>query len=308
MAVAKPKMPQSDGSGVRPPPGGEQLKFPSFRYVAPTKVAEAIEALASDEESRPLAGGQSLLPLMALRLSAPSLLVDLNGVDELGQIDVTDGGTVEIGAMVRQAEAERSPVVTERVPLLAQALRHVGHPAIRSRGTVGGSVAHGDPAGELPAVMTALEATMVLKGPDGARRVPAADYFTGHFSTDTRPGELLTGVSVPLSGHVWAFAELSRRRGDFALVMAAVGLLLEDGRCRDARIVLGAVGDRPVRARAAEAALAGVEIDETAAAEAGAAAGANLEPPGDIHASSGYRRRVAGVLVRRAVLDAAGRR
>ena len=148
---------------------------------------------------------------------------------------------------------------------------------------------------------------MVLQGPDGTRRVPAADYFTGHFSTDTRPGELLTSVRLPASDYVWAFTELCRRHGDFALVMAAVGLRLEDGRCRDARIVLGAVGDRPVRARAAEAALADVEIDEAAAAEAGAAAVADLRPPGDIHASSGYRQRVAGVLVRRAILDAAGR-
>ena len=269
-------------------------------------MSEAIEALVADEEARPLAGGQSLLPLMALRLSAPSLLVDLNGIDELGQIDVTGDGTVEIGAMVRQAECERSPIVAEWVPLLGEALRHVGHPAIRSRGTVGGSVAHGDPTAELPAVMTALEATMVLQGPDGTRRVPAADFFTGHFSTDTGPGELLTSVSVPVSEHVWAFTELCRRQGDFALVMAAVGLRLEDGRCRDARIVLGAVGDRPARARAAEAALAGVEIGDAAAAEAGLAAATDLRPPGDIHASSGYRQRVAGVLVRRAILDAAG--
>jgi carbon-monoxide dehydrogenase medium subunit len=282
------------------------VKFPAFRYVAPTTSAEAVDALAGDEEARPLAGGQSLLPLMALRLSAPSLLVDLNGVEELQRIDSTNG-SIEIGAMVRQAACERSSTVTERLPLLGQALDHVGHPAIRNRGTIGGSVAHADPSAELPMVMAALEATMVLQGPGGTRQVPAADYFTGHFSTDTRPGELLTTVSIPVSDHTWAFTELCRRHGDYALVMAAVGLLVEDGRCREARVVLGAVGDRPVRSGAAEAALSDVEIDDAAAAEAGAAAAADLQPPADVHASSEYRRQVAGVLVRRAILDAARR-
>lgn len=282
------------------------MKLPPFRYCAPTSVEGAIEVLASDEDGRPLAGGQSLLPLMALRLSTPSTLVDLTRAEGLAELSAS-GDVVTIGAMVRQAACECSPLVARKLPLLRQALTFVAHAAIRNRGTIGGSLSHADAAAELPTVMTALDATMRVRGPAGERAVHARDFFVGHFSSALRGGEILTAVDVPDSPLRWRFAEVCRRHGDFALVLVAVGLRMDADRCVDARIVLGGVADRPVRAPDAEAMLAaGVPVDRECAHEAAEMAAADLSPPADVHASSRVRTHLARVLVERTVLEVAG--
>jgi CO/xanthine dehydrogenase FAD-binding subunit len=280
------------------------VKFPAFRYGAPTTVNEAIDLLASDVDARPLAGGQSLLPLMAFRLSVPTLLVDLNRVQGLDSITETNGD-VRIGAMVRQATCEQSSVVSAKLPLLHQSLSYIAHPAIRTRGTIGGSLSHADTAAELPTVMTALDATMRVQGRGGSRSIPASEFFTGHFSNAMESTELLTAVDIPASGFHWKFAEVCRRHGDFALAMVAVGVRMESDRCLEARIALGAVADRPVRATEAEAMLADAVIDGEMARTAATAAASTLSPPADVHASSAVRAHLAQVLVERTLLDAA---
>jgi aerobic carbon-monoxide dehydrogenase medium subunit len=279
------------------------MKFPHFEYVRPSTIEEAAQLLVDDEDARPIAGGQSLLPLMAYRLAQPTTLVDLTSI--AGLTDVASGnGSVRIGAMATQRSAELSPVVRDRLPLLAEALTHVGHPVIRNAGTVGGSIAHADPAAEIPLVMVALDAVVEVDGPKGPRSIAAADLFVSSFTTALNRGELVTSVTIPVSAQRWAFAELARRQGDFALAMAAVGLTVEDGRCTGARIALGGVDSRPVRAFEAESILSGKAIDDTIAGEAARAATANLSPSSDIHGSASYRQRVATVLVQRAILRA----
>jgi CO/xanthine dehydrogenase FAD-binding subunit len=281
------------------------LKFPRFGYMAPTTLDDALVALESDEDARPLAGGQSLLPLMAFRLSRPSLLVDLANIDALGRIEQHDG-TVSIGAMVRQADCERSEEVKGALPLLAEATRYLAHPAIRTRGTVGGSLAHADPAAELPVVMVALDATMHVRSTSGARAIPARDFFRGHFTTALDTGEVLTRVDVPVSDLQWGFYEVARRHADFAIAIAAVGLHLDDGECQQARVVIGGVEDRPTRATEAEEALVGVAVEGDVAARAAEAAVRDVTPVSDVHGSSRYRRQVAAVVIRRAIERAAG--
>ena len=280
------------------------MKFPAFRYSAPSTVKEAIDLLASDADARPLAGGQSLLPLMALRLSAPSLLVDLNRVQDLDAITEANG-TVTVGAMARQATCEQSSVVSAKLPLLHQSLAYIAHPAIRTRGTIGGSLSHADPAAELPTVMTALDAMMHVRSSAGSRSIPASEFFTGHFSNAMEPAELLTAIDVPASDLHWKFAEVCRRHGDFALAMAAVGVRMESDRCLEARIALGAVADHPIRATEAEAMLANAVIDGEMARNAATVATSTLSPPADVHASSAVRTHLARVLVERTLLDAA---
>jgi carbon-monoxide dehydrogenase medium subunit len=268
-------------------------------------LAEAIAVLASEPDSRALAGGQSLLPLLAMRLTAPSVLVDLADLSDLSGIEVR-AGVVRIGAMTTQAECASSPIIRAQLPLMHEALSFVAHPVVRNRGTIGGSLAHGDPAAEMPVVMVALGATIRATGPAGERSIPAAEFFIGPLTTALAPGEVLTHVDIPVQRGTWAFEEVSRRHGDFALVMAAVGLDIQSGKIDWARVLLGAVSDRPVRAHDAEAALAGRPIDAATARTAGDAASKGLNPSSDIHASGQYRRQVAGVLVRRAILRAAG--
>jgi CO/xanthine dehydrogenase FAD-binding subunit len=282
------------------------MKFPRFEYVTPSTTEEAIQLLVDDEDARPIAGGQSLLPLMAFRLAQPTTLVDLASVPGLADI-TSENGTVRIGAMVTQTAAETAAVVGERLPLLRQALSHVGHPVIRNAGTVGGSVAHADPAAEIPLALVALDGTVEVEGPKGRRSIEAGDFFVGAFTTALDTGELVTSVTVPASPLTWAFLELARRHGDFALAMAAVGLSLDGDRCTDARIALGGVDARPLRVAEAEQALVGQTISEAVAGEAARAAVTNLSPPSDIHGSSAYRKRVASVLVQRAILRAAGK-
>jgi aerobic carbon-monoxide dehydrogenase medium subunit len=269
------------------------MKPARFDYVAAASVDEALTALA-DEEAKVLAGGQSLVPLMNMRLARPSLLVDVNRIPGLDGVVVN--GDVHIGALARQADVLDSPAATA-VPVMAAALRHVGHPATRSRGTVGGSLAHADPAAELPAVLLALDGAVVARSRTGERTIGADALFTGPFTTSLRTDELLTAVVLPRhDSRPFGFAELSRRHGDFAL--AGVVVLLAP-----ARVVLFGLGGAPERALEAERAL-----DEGAPpADTAELATRDLLPVDDVHADGAYRRRAAAVLVRRAVEQAGAR-
>lgn len=274
------------------------MKFPAFAYVAPTTVAEALAVLADDDEARPLAGGQTLLPILALRMSTPTCLVDLNGIDALKQITLA-ADKVTVGAMVTHAENAASAIHREHLPLLAATIPFIAHDAVRNRGTIGGSIAYADAAAEMPLVALALNATMIIAGTGGERRVAAKDFFLGHYTTAIGEGELLTAIEFPRSKHHWAFEEVARRPGDFALVMAASGAQVDNGRLTDVRITLGSVADRPVRASAAEAYLEGKVIEPASVGEAARLATADLRSHGDIHASADYRRDVAARLVAR---------
>ena len=280
------------------------MKPAPFEYFRPQALDRGLPLLAEHgADAKPLAGGQSLIPAMNFRLATPSVLVDLNGLGELSYIK--DGsGDVRIGGMTRQRTIERSRLVSDRVPLIAETMPHIAHPAIRNRGTIGGSLAHADPAAELPAVMLALKARlMVSSRTSGTREVPADEFFVGVFSTAVQPGELLTEIRIPpartRSG--FAFQEISRRHGDFALVgVAAVVELDEQGHCAEARIALLSVGDRPMRAAQAGKVLAGQQPSvEAIRAAADAAATRDIDPSSDIHASARYRRQLANVLTRR---------
>jgi len=279
------------------------MKPAPFEYFRPRSLDEALALLARHGgDAKPLAGGQSLIPAMNFRLATPSVLVDLNGIRELSYI--TDGpGEVRIGGMTRQRMIERSAVVSERAPLVAETMPHIAHPAIRNRGTIAGSLAHADPAAELPAVMLALKATLVVTSTEGTREVGADDFFVGLFSTAVQPGELLTEIRIqrPAARTGFAFQEISRRRGDFALVGAAAAVQLdEQGRCAEARVALLSVGDRPMLAEQAANALTGQRPSvESIRAAADAAATRDIDPPSDIHASARYRRQLTSVLTRR---------
>ena len=280
------------------------MKPAPFEYFRPRSLDEALALLAEHGgDAKPLAGGQSLIPAMNFRLATPSVLVDLNGLSELSYI--TDGrADVRIGGMTRQRTVERSTLVSERAPLVAETMPHIAHPAIRNRGTIAGSLAHADPAAELPAVMLALESDTDGDEPTRARDgVAAEDFFVGLFSTAVQPGELLTEIRIPRPARRtgFAFQEISRRHGDFALVGVAAAVQLDDqGRCAQARVALLSVGDRPMLAEQAAAALMGQPPSaESIRAAADAAATRDIDPPSDIHASARYRRQLANVLTRR---------
>jgi CO/xanthine dehydrogenase FAD-binding subunit len=283
------------------------VKPAAFRYHAARSVEQALELLTSaGGEAKLLAGGQSLVPMMNFRLVRPAHLIDLNGVGELAGASARNGDLV-LGAMTRQADAERDPLVRERAPLLAEALPLIGHPAIRNRGTVGGSLAHADPAAELPVVALALDARLRIRGAAGVREITADEFFVALLTTALGPEEILTEVVLGpwRPGWGWAFGEFARRHGDFAIVSVAVVAALESGRlAQPLRIVLGGVGDRPVRAREAERLLAGEPPTADVLDAAARAAVVALDPPSDVHGSSEYRRDVARVYTRRA-LDAA---
>ena len=288
------------------------MKPAPFRYHAPDTLEEALALLSEHGfDAKPLAGGQSLVPAMNFRLARPAVLVDLNRIPGLASIEPADAnGGLRLGAMTRQRAAERSPLVAERAPLLAEALPLVAHPQIRNRGTVGGSLAHADPAAELPAVALALGARLRAASTKGERTIAVGDFFTGLMATALGPEELLVGIEIPpqppRSG--WSFVELSRRHGDYALIGVAAGVTLdESGRCADSRIVLVSAGEVPIAAAGASAALAGAELGAEAARAAAEAAAAEADPPGDIHASADYRRQLIRVLVRRALETAFAR-
>jgi CO/xanthine dehydrogenase FAD-binding subunit len=285
------------------------MKPPQFAYTAPTSLGEALELRREHAGgSTVLAGGQSLMPLLNLRMAYPDVIIDLRRVRELVGVTPRDGG-VSLGAMTRQRAVERSELVQQRAPLITRALVNVGHMSIRNRGTVGGSLVHADPAAELPAVALALDAQLVARSSArGERTIGARDFFKGFLTTSLEPDELLVEVRVPASPERSgaAFIEMTRRHGDFALVGAgAVISRGDDGSIADARLVLVGVGAVPVRADDAEATLRGRAPDVSAFAEAGQQAAAGLHPLSDIHASADYRRRVARVLVQRALQEAA---
>ncbi len=283
------------------------MKPPLFEYRSPSSLEEAL-ALRSEyaEDSAVLAGGQSLMPMLNLRLAAPEVLIDLGRVAELAGVRELDGG-LAVGAMTRQRRLERSELMRDRAPLFAQALAHVGHPAIRNRGTVGGSLAHADPAAELPAVVVALGAELVARSAGGERTIAADDFYVGFLSTALAADELLVDIRIPApTGRVGtAFVELARRHGDFALVGVAVVIALDDESViTDARLVFTGVGGLPVRARQAEASLRGAMAGESAFAAAAERVSEELEARTDAHATGDYRRRIAGVLARRALEEA----
>ena len=280
------------------------MKPTAFDYHAPTTAAEAVGLLAElGDEAKVLAGGQSLIPMLALRLAVFEHLVDVGRIDGLAGIERRNG-SLWIGAGTTEAAVERSAEVATAVPLLARATPLIGHFQIRNRGTVGGSIAHADPAAEYPAVALALDAEMEALSPRGTRTIPAAEFFTGLWSTSLEPDELLTGVSFPVWTGRCGFAveELARRHGDFAVAGAVVGVELDaEDRVRRCAIGLIGLGSAPQRATAAEVAAVGAGLADIDPDELGRTALAELdEIPGDLHGSAGYRRRVGAAMVARA--------
>ena len=283
------------------------MKLPQLDYAAPKTVSDAVDLLAEhQDEASVLAGGQSLIPLLALRLAHPAVLIDINGIAELSGVSAADGW-VAIGAMTRDYVAEESRAVAESVPLLAAALPLIGHEAIRSRGTVGGSLAHADPAAELPAVARALDAEFVVRGRAGERVVPAAEWFEGYLTTSRRPDELLVQVRFPAAapGTGISFREVARRHGDFAIVGLAASLTLSGGAISDARLAFAGISDVPVRAADAENLLIGEAPSAELFDAAARRATGDIGPPADLHGSPDYRRKVAAALVRRGLRAAA---
>ena len=288
------------------------MKPPAFKYYAPTTVEEALALLAEHGyDAKPLAGGQSLIPTMNFRLAAPSVLVDLNRISELAYIRPGDDGGVRVGAMTRHARVERDALIAARAPLVHETMPHIAHPQIRNRGTYGGSLAHADPAAELPAVTVALGGKVLARSQRGERWIPAEEFFIGLFTTVLEPDELLVEIALPpLPARTgWVFDEVARRHGDFALVGAAGLVTLDDrGRCADVRLVFMGVGEGPVVARDAMSILKGEEpIDEAIRAAAEKAAQVDIDPIGDVHASADFRRHLAKVLARRVLTKAVER-
>jgi len=284
------------------------MKPAQFEYYDPPKLAEALSLLAEfGETARPLAGGQSLVPMMNMRIARPAQLVDLNRVSELDYLTV-ENGQLRIGAMTRQRAIERSPIVAQGWPLLKEATRYVGHVQIRNRGTVGGSLAHAFPSAELPVVMIALDASLVLRRSQSERIIPAMEFFVDAMTTALKPGELLVEIRVPQwpNETKWAFQEISRRYGDFAL-MGVAGLLTvtADGTIDRARLVF--TGATPHSSKIAEEQLIGQKPDLKLFREVATTAAAELETESDITASAEYRKEVAGVLARRVLEQAAAR-
>jgi carbon-monoxide dehydrogenase medium subunit len=286
------------------------MKPPAFEYAAPASVAEAVALL--DErgfDAKVLAGGQSLMALLNMRLARPELLVDIARVPGLDSIEITDG-CLGVGAMVRQRSLEFFPGLADSHPLLLAGLRHVAHPQNRNQGTVCGSLAHADPAAELPALAVAAGAELVIEGPDGKRSESAEDFFITYLTTTLEPAELLVEARFPLlpEGGGWSVQEVTRRHGDFALAGAVVTMRIADARVADPRVVAFGVGAVPLRCTAAEQALAGAEPGPAAWKEAGALVAEAVEDPlDDVHASAAQRRSVAGVMASRAMEEAAAR-
>jgi carbon-monoxide dehydrogenase medium subunit len=283
------------------------MKPAPFAYAAPVSLAEALTlAREHGAEGKVLAGGQSLVPLLAMRLARPAVLIDLNRVRQLDYI--RDGAEIRIGAMTRQRTAELSLLIQQKVPLLAEALGYVGHPQIRNRGTIGGTLAHADPSAELPAVLSVLDGRVALRSSRGTRTLTAAEFFLSYLTTALEPDELLVEVRLPAQGRMGsAFVEVARRHGDYALVGVAAVVEVSDGRIARARLAFTGVGAGPVRIGDLEQALTEKSPDDETLTEAGRIATARLDPESDIHASAEYRREVAGVLAERALRLAIGR-
>ncbi|HEY0219547.1 MAG TPA: xanthine dehydrogenase family protein subunit M [Afipia sp.] len=277
------------------------MKARAFSYVRPTTVEDALGAyVGSGDDASYIAGGQSLVPALAMRLQAPALLVDISRIETMKGIAVEDGW-LRIGALTRHFETLSDPLIRKHAPLLSEAAPYVAHPAIRNKGTLGGSVALADPASEFPAMMLALGAQMEIAGPSGTRRVAADDFFVDLYQTALEPGELLVALHVPVvrQNQRWAFDELARRRGDYAIVGAGVIASFEGGEASDARIVFISVGSTPVRAKAAEATLIGNTFGGETIQRAQAALETDLDPPDDKHMTATMRLHLARVLLGR---------
>lgn len=278
------------------------MKFAPFKYLVPESTDEAVEAVVDlGDDAKVLAGGQSLLTLMGLRVAQPEVLIDI-GRAGLGGISA--GEALEVGATTTQNQALRDPAVSDRAPLLARALQDVAHHTLRNRGTVGGSVAHADPAAELPAVLVALDGEVLARGPGGMRAIPADDFFISHFTTALAENELLTAIRMPGHGpDAWAFYEVARRHGDFAQAGVAASFSLDAAdNIAASRIVLFAVDEKPLRIPAAEQVLVGRRLDDAELwAEAAEICAETIEPVGDLHGSPAHRRRLVRVAVRRAL-------
>ena len=288
------------------------MKLPPFEYACPTTISEAVALLASHGgEAKPLAGGQSLVPMLAFRVASPSLLVDLRKLAELRQIKIADDG-VTLGAMVRWRDILDDARLRKAHPLLVAAVEHVAHYQIRNRGTVGGSIAHADPAAEMPGIVVTCEAKIAVIGKSGARVIDAANFFQGPLMTALKADEIITEIRLPAwpAKRRFGFQEFARRRGDFALAAAMLFYDEEGGKAGNAQAFnahVGAIGvaDRPLRLPAVEQVLNGNKIDEAIIAKAEAAASASVNPDDDIHASGAYRKALVGVMVERALKSAA---
>lgn len=279
------------------------MKPPKFDYHAPASVEEALALLRRyGGDAKLLAGGQSLMPLLNFRLSRPAALVDLNRIPSLAYISEHDG-QVRLGAMTRQRTIEFDAVVARKLPLLKEATRWVGHLPIRTRGTIGGSLAHADPSAEYPAVLTALEGEVVARGPKGERVVKAGDLFRTYLTTSLEAEEILVEVRMPAmpAGAGYALEEFTRRHGDFAIVGIAAVIVREGQRCKSARLATAGAGPVPLRLRAAEEILERDGLGEAAIDAAAGRAAELVAPDSDIHASADYRRHLTGVLTRRAI-------
>jgi len=277
------------------------VKPPQFAYQQARTLDEAVVLLGEHKEARLLAGGQSLIATLNMRLSAPTLLIDINRIGGLDRIAST-GGMVEIGALARHAQAERSDVIAKYAPLIARAIPHIGHPAIRNRGTLGGSIAFADPAAELPACLLALDGEVEATGPKGARNIKAEAFFKGLFETALGPQEVLTAIRVPAAGKDTrvGFAELARRHGDYAIVGLAACARANGKGLADVRLAYFGVGATPMRARKAESALNGTIDDKRIDA---AIAALDLNPHDDAQASGAVKKHLAGVLLRRVAMQ-----
>jgi carbon-monoxide dehydrogenase medium subunit len=269
------------------------VKPAPFAYARARSVEHAVALLGEHLDARLLAGGQSLIATLNMRLSAPSLLIDINGIGGLDGIELK-GGVVEIGALVRHVQAERSDVITKNAPLIARALPHIGHAAIRNRGTLCGSIAFADPAAELPACLLALDGEVEASGPTGKRTIEADDFFKGLFETALDPREMVTAIRVPAADKDSrvGFAELTRRHGDYAIVGLAASARADSKRLADVRLAYFGVDATPVRVRKSEAALAVGDVEAAVAA-------LDLDPPDDVQATGAVKKHLAGVLLRR---------
>jgi carbon-monoxide dehydrogenase medium subunit len=286
------------------------MKMPPFDYARPGSVAEAVALLAEHADAKVIAGGQSLVPMLAFRLASPSLLVDLGKLSELRRIQISDKG-IALGAMVRWCDILADARLRKACPLLVAAVEHVAHYQIRNRGTVGGSLAHADPAAEMPGLALACDAEIAVVGKSGPRGLAASDFFQGPLMTALGPDEIIVEVRLPAwpASRRWGFREFARRRGDFAMAAAALWYDADArGGARNAHVGAIGIADRPLRLPAVEAVLNGRTVDEAAIADAEAAAAAAIDPPEDIHATAAYRRALLGTMVERALRDAAQRK
>lgn len=277
------------------------MKARAFNYVRATTVADALGAFtAAGDDASYIAGGQSLVPALAMRLQAPSVLIDISHIESMRGISL-DGDWLRIGALTRHFETLSDPLIRKHAPLLSEAAPYVAHPAIRNKGTLGGSVALADPASEFPAMTLALGAEMEIAGTTGVRRVPAEEFFIDLYQTALEPGELLVALHVPVvnANRRWAFDELARRRGDYAIVGAGVIAGLDEGKISGARIVFLSVGATPVRAKTAESALIGHALNGDTIQQAQASLEQDLDPPDDKHVTASMRMHLARVLLGR---------